>query len=262
MSPTSRTVVALTLMALTGLVLSALLIHGALDRLRLRAAESNIDFVLTQLRDAVEASVSLGLDLADIPIAQDLIERARYGNADILAVEIFSNAGVSLYNTDRGSIGEPISDEWREAIRLRDEGHRWRLESLGAIVVGEQIHNDFGETVGELAVTLSGASTQAHAAALMATLAEWLAVIALPVVVVIAVLSALLIGHATRDLRAVTRLLDGVPSTPRRTTESGAELREMAEAMRDTISVTIDRVDTAADAVRALDEDEERYEPA
>ncbi len=260
MSPASRTVLALSLLTLLGVVLSALLIYGALDRLRVRAVEANTDFVLTELREAMEASATLGLALRDVPVAQDLIERARLNSPDILAVEVFDSAGLSLYNTDRGSIGEPVTGDWLEAIRLRDE-RRWRLEQLGAIVIGDEIRNDFGEPIGHVAITLSDSAGSSLDSELLTTLTIRGVLFGLAGMLVAGLIVAALFKTATRDLRAVTRELSGEGQA----TAVGANpdsLVQAATQVRQTIAATISVVDGVAAEVRALDKDEESHAPS
>src|SRR5690242_15492255 len=119
MAPSARIILALLGITGVGLLLCAALIYGSLDRLSLRTAEANVDFLLTQLRNTIEANVDLGLPLADIRIVQDLIERSEASDHQVLALEVFSPAGISLFNTDRGSIGETVSPAWQEAIHYR-----------------------------------------------------------------------------------------------------------------------------------------------
>lgn len=260
MSPRSRTVLSLALLTLAGLVLAAALVFSALDRLRVRAAEANTDFVLTQLRDSVESSVSLGLALPEIRVAQDLIERERAGNPDILAIEIFTPDGMSVFNTDRGSVGEAIADAWREAIRRRGTDGRWRVEEFGAIVVGETIRNDFREPVGEIAITLSGAAREAHAQTVAAALLPWLGAVGLAVLVLVAAVAATVFHLASRDLRLAARILSRPESGAAGDAPAGADddLAVSARAMRAYVARTAARVHAAAEAVRRIDEDEER----
>jgi hypothetical protein len=259
MSPASRTVLALSLLTLLGIVLSALLIHGALDRLRVRAVEANTDFVLTELREAMEASASLGLALRDVPVAQDLIERARFNSPDILAVEVFEVSGISLFNTDRGSIGEPVTGDWLEAIRLRD-GRRWRLEQLGALVVGDEIRNDFGEPVGYVAITLSDAAGNAMDAEVLTALTLRGVLFGLAGMLAAGLIVAGLFKAATRDLRAVARELSGDGQAAAAADPDSLVLA--ATDVRGKIAATIQVVDAVAADVRALDKDEETHAPS
>lgn len=254
MSPRSRIVLTLSLSAAAALVLAALLVFGALDRLRVRAAEASTDFVLTQLRAAVESSVSLGLALPDIPAAQDLIERARASTPEILAVEIFSADGVSVFNTDRGSLGEPITEAWREA-RRRAAG-RWRLEEFGSIVVGADIRNDFGAPVGGIAVTVSGAARTAHAESLIAALVPWTGLVAGTVLVLTGGAAALLLGHAGRDFRRTAAVLTGAREAEPGGRPDSGPLVSLAAAMRRHVEARAAGIRALAGTVRGLDAEE------
>ncbi len=258
MSPVSRTIAVLALITVAGLGLSALLIAETIDRLRVRVVETNIDFVLTQLRESVEAGVGLGLELDELRIAQDLVERARIGDRNILAVEIFDPAGVSVYNTDRGSIGEPVIDDWLEAIRLRDHSRRWQLDQSDVIVFGDEIRNDFSQPVGQVAVQLSGDAHVMPSGRPLETILPRLGALALPAVLVTVLVALLAFSRATADLRAVARRLGGAGAPP------GAHdaLEKTALAMTVAIEARVERVEAATGQVRALDESEDADAPA
>lgn len=258
MSPRARTALLLATLTVAGLVLAAALVFATLDRLRVRAAESNTDFVLTQLRDAVETSISLGLALPEIRVAQDLIERERAGSPDILAIEIFNPLGISVFNTDRGSVGEPITQAWQEAIRRRAPDGRWRIEEFGAIVVGESIRNDFGEAVGEIAVTLSGTARQAHADAVAEALLPWLAATGAIAFCLVALIAALVLRAGGRDLAEAAEVLSADRPVPPPVQAGADGLVATAIAMRASVEQMTARVEAAAVMVRRIDEDEER----
>lgn len=259
MSPTARTVLALLAITTAGMVLCTLLIFGTLDRLRLRAAEANVDFVLAQLRDAIEANVSLGIPLDDIRIIQDLIERARAGDPQIVAVEVFSPAGISLFNTDRGSIGESITQPWREAIRFRVENDRFRVEEPGGLVVGQVILNDFSEPVGYVAVTITGTARQQHAGAVMGVLAERTAGLLPFALVIVGLAGALLLGIQSRDLKEVAARLRGERPQPTVAPPADApDLPARADAVRATVTRAVTDLDRATEAVLRLDQDDGR----
>ncbi|WP_342644023.1 hypothetical protein [Rhodoligotrophos ferricapiens] len=261
MSPSAKIVCVLSLIAAAGLILCALLIYGSLDRSRVVVAESNLNFVLNQLRSSIEANVNLGLPLADIRVTQNLIEQARANDSEILAVEIFSRAGISLFNTDRGSIGEPVRDTWRDAVRRSNGGNRWAIEEFGDIVVGEVIRNDFGEPLGYIAITVDGDARDAYAAAITSALARRL-MIALPLaLLVVAGISALIIAGAGANLRKAAQRLSPSPAT----TETAAsaprpaagedDLASLADAAGVSIARQVSHLDQTAQAILALDED-------
>lgn len=211
MAPGSRIILALFGTTAAALMLCAALVYGGLDRLALRSSEANIDFLLGQLRDSIEANVGLGLPLANIRLVQNLVERAKAADDRVLAIEVFSPTGVSLFNTDRGSIGESIPAAWSGVIRHRVVGDRWRVEELGDIVVGEVMRNDFGEPVGYLAVTMSGEARNRHADGLLDALLARMAIVVPAGLAVVMLVAMVALDRATRDVRQLADLLLGRP---------------------------------------------------
>lgn len=247
MAPSTRIIIALMATTLMAVMLCGALVFGGLDRLGLRSSEANIDFLLGQLRDSIEANVGLGLPLANIRVVQNLVERAKATDERVLAVEVFSPTGISLFNTDRGSIGETIPAAWRGAIRNRVVGDRWRVEELGDLIVGEVMRNDFGEPVGYLAVTLSGEARDRHAESLIVALSGRLAILA-PVALIATLLVALyMFGRTTRDIRELSRHLAGRGAP-------GAALSAIAGTVRSTVDRAVLDFERAADDVMKTDE--------
>lgn len=260
MTPSSRIILVLLGITSAGLVLCAALVYGSLNRLSLQTVEANVDFLLTQLKGTIEANVDLGLPLADIRLVQDLIERAQAGDRQLMALEVFSPAGISLFNTDRGSIGEPVSETWREAIRYRIANDRWRVEELGNIVVGQVIRNDFGEPVGYLAVTLFGEPHGRHAEMVLIGLVRQMAVV-LPVVLVIVLLVTAGILHLSdRDLALLGRRL--ASGRQDESSEVPAGLMGQAGRALATIEQAVRDFDRAAEEVSRIDETDSHRDAA
>lgn len=260
MSPTAKNICALLLITATGLVLCGLLIYGSLDRSRVHAAQTNVDFVLGQLRNSMEANVNLGLPLQDIRLAQDLIEEVRAGDPQILAVEIISAAGLSQFNTDRGSIGEPIRSSWQEAITHANDHGGWSVQEFGDLVVGEVIRNDFGEPVGYIAITLAGQSREDYASTIAVTMLSFSAFILPLALLVVAAAALMILRHASTNLRQTLRRLTEPAPSPAVTfgmTDAATPLPDLASQARVAISDRIASLDDTAQAVLALDEDSE-----
>lgn len=256
MAPATRIIIAVLGTTILAIALCAVLIFGSLDRLRLGAAEANVDFMLTQLRGSLEANAGLGLPLADMRIAQDLIERAKANDEEILAVELFSPDGVSLFNTDRGSIGEKVAPLWQDAIRYRFEDERWRIEELGNIVVGEVIRNDFDEPIGYIAVTISGDARREHAETLAVGLLESAAFLTPPVLLAVLLMCMLVFRRLQSDFRVLARSLseaDG-PGSP------GGTLAEQARSLHNAVDLAVADLKNAAARVLAVDEADGRHE--
>jgi hypothetical protein len=258
MASTSRIILAILVATCAGLALCLALVFGSLDRLSLRTAEANVDFLLSQLRDTIEANVGLGLPLSDVRVVQDLIERAKATDDQVLAVEVFSPDGLSLFNTDRGSIGEPISPLWQNAIRYRIENERWRIEELGNIVVGAVIRNDFAEPVGYLAVVVAGEARSLHGGTVLAGLARQAALVVPAVLLVVIVAALAVLRLSNRNFGALSARLAADPPA-----SGGPDLPEAlavrADAVRRSIDGAVVHFDRATADVLRIDEDDGRH---
>lgn len=257
MASSSRIILAILGATAIGLALCAALVFGSLDRLRLRTAEANVDYLLTQLRDTIEANVGLGLPLSDIRVVQDLVERTKLSDSQILAVEVFSPDGISLFNTDRGSLGEPIPAAWQNATRYRIQNERWRVEEVGNIVVGQVIRNDFGEPVGHLALTVSGEARNEHAQAVLLGLAKQAAI-----VVPLALLAVLVMARGLSDFsgRGFQQLAIWLrPDAPLPEAGSLSPGLAGAQAVRQSVDRAAADFERAAADVLQVDETEERH---
>lgn len=256
MASSSRIILAILGVTGAGLALCAALIFGSLDRLSLRTAEANVDFLMTQLRDTIEANVGLGLPLSDVRVVQDLIERAKASDDQVLAVEVFSPDGISLFNTDRGSIGEYIFPLWQIAVKYRVENERWRVEELGNIVVGSIIRNDFNEPVGYLAVTVSGDARGRHARTVLGGMARQ-AILVVPAVFAAVLLVALAMFHVSS--RGFRRLAKKLASDSPGEAGLPPKLAADADSVRQSVDRAVADFDRATVEVLKVDEPEERH---
>lgn len=120
--------------------------------------------VLFDLRENLQTNISLGFELADNPTAQARLEELLTRDASFQVVEIYDNEDVSLFSTDRGSVGEKIQDTWRSARQKNPNG--WTVQGERETVIGIPIRNAFDEIAGYLALTYvnpdSGRSDSQH----------------------------------------------------------------------------------------------------
>ncbi|MFC4160071.1 hypothetical protein [Chitinimonas lacunae] len=105
---------------------------------------------LLELREKIETDLALGFELGDDRGAQERLEQMLAQDGLLQAVEIFDQRGMSLFNTDRGSILERVPGRWLAQI---EPGQEWSVSDSGETVIGEPIRNAFGETIGYLAAT-------------------------------------------------------------------------------------------------------------
>lgn len=133
---------------LIGLALLAGLVRhlqqAELDHLR----DARLSITLQELKDRLEADLALGFDLADSARAQGLLEDALAHDRTLLAAEVFDPRGLSLFNTDRGAVGEQVPAAWLAAA-----GPRWTVSSASGTSLGMALRGPFGEVAGQVCVT-------------------------------------------------------------------------------------------------------------
>jgi hypothetical protein len=140
-------------------LLAALLSVQRLEAQALRNARLQI--TLQQVHEYLEADLSLGFELNQSGKAQALLEDAISRDPALQAAEVFDAAGISLFNTDRGAIGERVPDAWldaargaRPAVELSDEqAAPWTATVSGDMTLGLPIRGPFGEIAGHASLT-------------------------------------------------------------------------------------------------------------
>ncbi len=110
-------------------------------------------FVLFDLRERLESNLNLGFDLADNPSTQTLLDELLSRDSSFQVIEVFDRDGLSIFSTDRGSVGEKVPERWQRARARQPDG--WMVQGELETVVGIPIRNAFDETAGYLALTYS-----------------------------------------------------------------------------------------------------------
>lgn len=155
MSLTAKVAAAILAVALLAVALIGTLNYVYVTRTYLDLARERFGFVLYDLKSTIENNIGLGFELADLRLLQDIIEREKVRDDQILSIEVFDPAGTTLFSTDRGNIGDAIPDEWQRARGQSGGGAGWRVVEREAIVLGLPIVNDFDRTVGQVALSYS-----------------------------------------------------------------------------------------------------------
>lgn len=139
-----------------GYILAAFVLLTAAVALILAGVRSDLVdtrtlFAVQSLRGTIEANLTLGFPLAEIPVAQELIEREKLRDPRILLIDVFDANGTILFSTDRASVGEAASAELGAA--LKSPGAPWRLDRRRSAQLGATILNDFDQPAGGIAIT-------------------------------------------------------------------------------------------------------------
>lgn len=203
----------LVLSLLLGLAAIFAVTQTLLSQLSRSQQEARLEFQLDNLRADIEANLQLGFPIEEITPAQDLIEEARRNDPTLLALDIFTPDGVSLYSTDRGVIGEPVPPAWLESVAAAGSQGRWTHDSRGEMLLGLPIRNDLGESVAQIVSVTSAQEMEAREGGLQRALilhALWI----VPLAVVVAILlSVWLTRRESRRFRQAAARLHGLAGT-------------------------------------------------
>ena len=103
------------------------------------------------LHERLQTELAIGLELAQSPHAQALLEEQAARAPGLLAVEIVSGDGVSLFSSDRGLRGQPVPAPWMVAMAASPE--RWQVTRQGERSQGLGLRDAHGTVAGTLVLT-------------------------------------------------------------------------------------------------------------
>lgn len=158
------------------------------------------------VENAIQSSLLLGLQFGDIGTLPGTLERERATDDLILGIDIFDMDGRMLYSTDRLRASRPVPGGWLAAAKRAGSG-QWIADGTSESAVGISINNNFGLTIGYLALRYSNERVQRSAY----QVGRELAVASLGIFAVAATLSSLaLLGvmkRLSRDVAGVEAAL-------------------------------------------------------
>lgn len=118
-------------------------------------AEARLGVILTKADETIERGLQLGLPLSELQQVEPVLDRAIATSDDILAVDVFSQTGITVFSTDRGAVGQPVPEAWTNAIAEHRNRLPWRASERETETIGTAATNDFHQTEGWVALILS-----------------------------------------------------------------------------------------------------------
>ncbi|MCA0325236.1 MAG: hypothetical protein LCH89_06485 [Proteobacteria bacterium] len=151
------------LIALCGLALLAATLVKLQHEQGLAMRQARLEITLRALNDRLETGLALGFELGDNHRAQAMLEELLADDSTLISAEVFDASGISLFNTDRGAIGEPVPAGWSVAsTRLKDglapsaqggSQRAWSVMGRDDFTLGLPLRSAFGERVGDVCIT-------------------------------------------------------------------------------------------------------------
>lgn len=201
-----------------------------------RIIEQRLTFTGKSIENSIQSSLSLGLQFADLTTLPAMLERERETDDLILGIDIFDTEGRPLYSTDRLRSTRPAPAAWVNASR-KAGNKNWVVHADEESAVGIAVQNNFGLTIGHLALRYSQEQVRTNAHAV----ARGLALNSLGIFVVAATLASLallrVMNGLGREMLAVEAALrTDDPGRSRAGTLRGpfrAALRRFGETVRE-----------------------------
>jgi hypothetical protein len=158
------------------------------------------------IENTIQSSLALGLQFSDIGTLPGTLERERATDDLIQGIDVFDTTGQMLYSTDRVRATRPAPPLWMAAIKKVGEAD-WFVSDKEEAAAGISIQNNFGLTIGHLALRYSDQKLDSAVHAV----GSQLALAALGVFAMASLLASLalltVMGKLSKDVTAVEAAL-------------------------------------------------------
>ncbi|MFY3383346.1 hypothetical protein [Paracidovorax sp. MALMAid1276] len=139
------------LIVLAGVLLIAFLLLNIRTDEEQNIQRARLSLTLAALQESIEGDLALGLDLPELRAVQPRLEKALSADRRLHAIDVVDRAGLALFSTDRGAVGEPLHPRAGVAADLGARTDRAWTAQIGAeALTGLPLHNAFGEVVGHI----------------------------------------------------------------------------------------------------------------
>jgi len=116
--------------------------------------QSRIDYVIKDMKQAVEFSLSMGIPLSDLKNIQDLIDRVRKEDKQIIAIQVVDPSGNIVFTTQKEAAGDKtVPDAW--IANTRSNSDIWTIHDAEAMVMGVPLLNAIDQVSGGLVLEYS-----------------------------------------------------------------------------------------------------------
>lgn len=188
------------------------------------------------VENSIQSALELGLQFADIATLPGTLDRERATDELIEGIDVFDTDGKMLYSTDSLRASRPIPEAWLAAAR-RAGNENWMVDADEDAAAGISIKNNFGLTIGYLALRYSSERVRGDTLAV----GKSLALMTLGMFIVSAGMSAMallaVIGRLGHDVADVEQALRNGEASTAFTKAAhgpfGAALRQFVQTTRE-----------------------------
>ncbi len=202
---------ALVAILMCTMVVAAFFAYYKFESVYSSLVQSRYSFVVFTIKKRVEDSLNLGFALRQLRQVQEILEREKLRDPQVVAVEVYGANGEILFDTDRGAIGTRVSDDLVAAIRGGANQAFGALDE-DMLIVGLPLVNTLGKIEGGVVLRYPSSYIQRGLGGLLSQLSKTV-LEELAVFSVLAVLGLYaLFGSVGRKLGSMERTLDAVMS--------------------------------------------------
>ena len=141
----------LAAMLLLSVLLTGLVGRGLRQNDLQALRDERLRSTVAALHERLQTELSIGLGIAQNPHAQALLEEQAASTPALLAVEVVSDSGISLFSSDRGLRGQPVPATWLAAMAASPE--HWQVTRQGERSQGLALRDASGAVAGTLVLT-------------------------------------------------------------------------------------------------------------
>jgi len=114
---------------------------------------SRIDYTIRDMKDTIEFSLRLGLPISDLKNTQDLVDKVKKGDDEILDAQIFDPGGTIIFSTQKELRARQAAAEWQKKAAASTD--IWFIYQQEAMVVGIPLLNAIDQVAGTLVLNYS-----------------------------------------------------------------------------------------------------------
>jgi len=107
------------------------------------------------VENTIQNALELGLQFGDIATLPTTLDRERATDDLIRGIDVFDTEGALLYSTDRLRASRPAPASWLAAARKAGSNDNWFIDDEAEGAAGISLRNNFGLTIGYLALRFS-----------------------------------------------------------------------------------------------------------
>lgn len=181
------------------------------------------------VENSIQSSLALGLQFSDIGTLPGTLDREQATDTLIQGIDIYDTDGRMLYSTDRLRANRALPEAWLKAAKKAGDT-TWLVEQGDEAAAGIAVQNNFGLTIGYLAIRYSSDRVRDATFAV----AQEIALSSLMVFLVAAGLSSI-------ALVSVMRRLDTDVNRVEEALKAGDSARAMALAAKGPFGPSIER---------------------